>query len=100
MLWLALSRLAAVIVPINPSYTAPEIEHVVTKSEVTHFVADVAYIDAAEVERRRPVLDGQVISVREEEGAETKGTLLVPVWLDDKVAHGHYDGYCKTSEFI
>jgi trehalose 6-phosphate synthase/phosphatase len=23
---------------------------------------------------------------------------LVPVWLDDKVAHGHYEGYCKTSE--
>lgn len=22
----------------------------------------------------------------------------VPVWLDDKIAHGHYDGYCKQSE--
>lgn len=22
----------------------------------------------------------------------------VPVWLDDKEAHGHYDGYCKQSE--
>jgi hypothetical protein len=22
------------------------------------------------------------------------------VWQDDKVAHGHYDGYCKTSEFV
>ena len=22
----------------------------------------------------------------------------VPVWLDDKDAHGHYDGYCKQSE--
>ena len=22
----------------------------------------------------------------------------VPVFLDDKDAHGHYDGYCKTSE--
>ncbi|KAL1663935.1 glycosyltransferase family 20 protein [Schizophyllum commune] len=21
----------------------------------------------------------------------------VPVWLDDKVAHGHYDGYCKQT---
>jgi trehalose 6-phosphate synthase/phosphatase len=21
----------------------------------------------------------------------------VPVWLDSKVAHGHYEGYCKTS---
>ena len=24
----------------------------------------------------------------------------VPVWLDDKDAHGHYDGYCKQSECI
>jgi trehalose 6-phosphate synthase/phosphatase len=23
----------------------------------------------------------------------------IPVWLDDKQAHGHYDGYCKQSEF-
>ncbi|KAJ3000118.1 hypothetical protein NUW54_g6836 [Trametes sanguinea] len=23
----------------------------------------------------------------------------VPVWLDDKDAHGHYDGYCKQSEY-
>jgi len=22
----------------------------------------------------------------------------VPVFLDDKIAHGHYEGYCKTSE--
>ncbi|RXW23930.1 hypothetical protein EST38_g1929 [Candolleomyces aberdarensis] len=25
-----------------------------------------------------------------------KGT-YIPVWLDDKVAHGHYDGYCKQT---
>ncbi|TDL22752.1 trehalose-6-phosphate phosphatase [Rickenella mellea] len=24
-------------------------------------------------------------------------TTYVPVWQDDKVAHGHYDGYCKTT---
>ena len=26
-------------------------------------------------------------------------TKYVPVWLEDKVAHGHYDGYCKQSAF-
>ncbi|KAH0826768.1 glycosyltransferase family 20 protein [Lanmaoa asiatica] len=27
-----------------------------------------------------------------------KGKLeYVPVWLEDKVAHGHYEGYCKTT---
>ena len=24
-------------------------------------------------------------------------TKYIPVWLEDKVAHGHYDGYCKQS---
>lgn len=30
-----------------------------------------------------------------------KGRLTyVPIWMEDKVAHGHYDGYCKTSAFF
>lgn len=28
-----------------------------------------------------------------------KGIRYVPVWLDYNVAHGHYEGYCKTSEY-
>lgn len=28
-----------------------------------------------------------------------KDTTYVPVWIEDKVAHGHYDGYCKQSEY-
>ncbi|KAH7887163.1 glycosyltransferase family 20 protein [Phlebopus sp. FC_14] len=29
---------------------------------------------------------------------ENKGKIeYVPVWLEDKVAHGHYDGYCKQT---
>jgi len=35
----------------------------------------------------------------EDEDAKTT-TTYVPVLLDDKVAHGHYDGYCKQSEFL
>ncbi|KAH7909154.1 trehalose 6-phosphate phosphatase [Hygrophoropsis aurantiaca] len=27
---------------------------------------------------------------------EEHKTTYVPVWMDDKIAHGHYDGYCKT----
>lgn len=27
-------------------------------------------------------------------------TMYVPVWLEDKVAHGHYDGYCKQSVYF
>jgi crotonobetaine/carnitine-CoA ligase len=38
--WLALARLGAVIVPLNPAYTAREIDHVVSKSQATYIVAD------------------------------------------------------------
>lgn len=31
-------------------------------------------------------------------GMEKKRMRYVPVWLDEKIAHGHYDGYCKQSE--
>jgi len=27
-------------------------------------------------------------------------TRYVPIWLEDKVAHGHYDGYCKQSAYF
>jgi trehalose 6-phosphate synthase/phosphatase len=37
---------------------------------------------------------------READPDDDKKTHYVPVWQDDKIAHGHYDGYCKTSEFI
>ncbi|KAF9031659.1 trehalose 6-phosphate phosphatase [Hymenopellis radicata] len=32
---------------------------------------------------------------KESDPDDDKKTSYVPVWLDDKVAHGHYDGYCK-----
>lgn len=35
---------------------------------------------------------------KESDPDDDKKTVYVPVWLDDKVAHGHYDGYCKQSE--
>ncbi|KAF9530206.1 trehalose-6-phosphate phosphatase [Crepidotus variabilis] len=28
---------------------------------------------------------------------DSKSPKYVPVWLEDKVAHGHYDGYCKQT---
>ncbi|KAK2461153.1 hypothetical protein APHAL10511_006680 [Amanita phalloides] len=34
---------------------------------------------------------------KEAEGDEDGKTQYVPVWLDDKVGHGHYDGYCKQT---
>lgn len=36
---------------------------------------------------------------KESDPDDDRKTSYVPVWLDDKVAHGHYDGYCKQSEW-
>jgi trehalose 6-phosphate synthase/phosphatase len=37
---------------------------------------------------------------READPDDDKKTKYVPVWMDDKVAHGHYDGYSKQSVYI
>ena len=35
---------------------------------------------------------------KEHDPNDDKKTEYVPVWLDDAVAHGHYEGYCRQSE--
>ncbi|KAF9457584.1 trehalose 6-phosphate phosphatase [Collybia nuda] len=34
---------------------------------------------------------------KESDPDDERKTVYVPVWLDDRVAHGHYDGYCKQT---
>ncbi|KAG6815599.1 hypothetical protein H0H87_000265 [Tephrocybe sp. NHM501043] len=34
---------------------------------------------------------------KESDPDDDRKITYVPVWLDDKVAHGHYDGYCKQT---
>ncbi|KAJ7255827.1 trehalose 6-phosphate phosphatase [Mycena haematopus] len=34
---------------------------------------------------------------KESDPDDDKKTVYVPVWLEDGVAHGHYDGYCKQT---
>lgn len=51
----------------------------------------------------REALEAELVGYDEDgqgQGIEGgKGKLeYVPVWLEDTVAHGHYEGYCKTSE--
>ncbi|KAG8217002.1 glycosyltransferase family 20 protein [Butyriboletus roseoflavus] len=50
----------------------------------------------------REALEAELVGYDEDgqgQGIEgNKGKLeYVPVWLEDKVAHGHYEGYCKTT---
>ncbi|KAJ6562568.1 trehalose 6-phosphate phosphatase [Mycena capillaripes] len=34
---------------------------------------------------------------KESDPDDDRKTVYVPVWLEDSVAHGHYDGYCKQT---
>ncbi|KAF9234444.1 trehalose 6-phosphate phosphatase [Melanogaster broomeanus] len=50
----------------------------------------------------REALDAELVGYEEEGQGQAiegiKGKIeYVPVWLEDKVGHGHYDGYCKTT---
>lgn len=37
---------------------------------------------------------------RESDPDDDRKTTYIPVWLDDKEAHGHYEGYCKQSMVV
>lgn len=63
-------------------------------------MAEKISVDAITQQER----DGYEVSLKEYHPKESdpddemdKKTKYVPVWLEDKVAHGHYDGYCKQS---
>jgi trehalose 6-phosphate synthase/phosphatase len=42
----------------------------------------------------------QAYKSRDADPDDEKSLQYVPVWLDDKVAHDHYEGYCKQSESL
>ena len=48
-------------------------------------------------EQDKATLEEEISNFKSDD--EDTKTLYVPLLLDDKVAHGHYDGYCKQSEF-
>jgi trehalose 6-phosphate synthase/phosphatase len=62
--------------------------------------ADTVPVDTISEDDRasfQDALNGYAPDSDDEQDREAK---YVPVWLDDKVAHGHYDGYCKQSKHL
>ena len=63
---------------------------------------NVVPVDTISAEDRvsfQEALNGYVPDSDDSDEQDKEGTTkYVPVWLDDKVAHGHYDRYCKQSE--
>lgn len=48
----------------------------------------------------KAALEEEIANFKSEDEDAKTTTTYVPLLLDDKVAHGHYDGYCKQSEFL
>lgn len=64
--------------------------------------ADNVPSDSVSAEERaafESALDDYVPDSDDDEKRDGKAN-YIPVWLDDKVAHGHYDGYCKQSKLL
>lgn len=59
--------------------------------------ADTVPVDTISAEDRASFQDALNAYVPDSDD-EQDGAKYVPVWLDDKVAHGHYDRYCKQSK--
>jgi trehalose 6-phosphate synthase/phosphatase len=49
-------------------------------------------------EEDKTALEQEIANFKSEDEDPKTTTKYVPVLLDDKVAHGHYDEYCKQSE--
>jgi trehalose 6-phosphate synthase/phosphatase len=48
-------------------------------------------------EEDKTALEEEIANFKSEDDDAKTTTTYASVWLDDKVAHGHYDGYCKQS---
>lgn len=66
----------------------------------SHIGTDKVPVDTVSQQER----DGFELALKEYHPKESdpdderdRKTKYVPVWLEDRVAHGHYDGYCKQS---
>ncbi|KAJ7185313.1 trehalose-6-phosphate phosphatase [Mycena filopes] len=62
--------------------------------------ATQAQVPAASVsEEDRAALEAalKTYQPKESDPDDDRKTVYVPVWLEDAVAHGHYDGYCKQT---
>lgn len=66
LMWLALARLQAVIVPVNAVYTAREIDHVLRTSEATYFVVESEFLSrVAELPEKR-IDDSKLVVIGDE----------------------------------
>jgi acyl-CoA synthetase (AMP-forming)/AMP-acid ligase II len=69
VIWLALGKLGAVLVPVNIGYTARELRYVLEDSEVEHLVVHGDLVPGYEALEARPVPSARIITI----GAPAKG---------------------------
>ena len=62
--------------------------------------ADTVSVDSISADDRASFQDALNDYVPDSDDEQAMGAKYVPVWLEDKVAHGHYDSYCKQSKHL
>lgn len=80
----------------------PFLHHIIPFSYAnTHVAGEKLNVPSTTLSEEDKVALEEEISNFKSEDEDAKTTIkYVPVLLDDKVAHGHYDGYCKQSEIF
>lgn len=82
----------------SPPHTSTQTEFAKVSSDDVHGEEKDALERVVNARGNKLLLKNEFLSNEEGEGLR-KNVEYVPVWLDDKAAHGHYEGYCKQSEF-
>jgi hypothetical protein len=48
----------------------------------------------------RALLEAEIEAYKPSDAERPDKVTFKPVWLDDAISAGHYEGYCKTSKSI
>ncbi|TFK38212.1 trehalose-6-phosphate phosphatase [Crucibulum laeve] len=83
--------------PSAPSSTLDATSPSAFTGSPTQDSASVPSSAVGEEERKKLEEELGSYQPKESDPDDERKTVYVPVWLDDKVAHGHYDGYCKQT---
>jgi trehalose 6-phosphate synthase/phosphatase len=83
---------------VPSSCPTPETNPSGEKEKVRISADKISESDRSALEHTLGEYRGNEASGESKEGIKNLGTTYVPVWMEDSIAHGHYDGYCKQSE--
>ncbi len=83
-------------------WTVTPLHHIIRSSHAhIHAAGEKFKIPSTTLsEEDKTALEEDIANFKSEDEDPKTTITYLPVLLDDKVAHGHYDGYCKQSEIV